>query len=213
MRLYYAGGSLAFYKCTYFTLPVLLDQDNLPPGRYLPDVTLQQSACLPGAEITSSELICLHRDFAASSYQCPKFHLLGGTTGSLCLLEKFWLVSENVSDAWPRALAWLSMFPEALCLWGIKDIEILIKEVVPKKRFKVKKKKKLHCQLRYQYYHLVHTSTPTVGSTSYHSKFYKEKLYVTGIIRVWLMSELNNYDLEISIQAIHTHEICCFLNP
>lgn len=138
LRLYYVGGS---HFINSLTLPMLLDQNNLPPGRYLPDVTLQQSSCLPAAEITSSELICPHRDSAASSYRCPKCHLLGGTTGSLCLLEKFWLVSENVSDAWPRALGWLSMFPEALCLWGIKDIEVLIKQVVPKKRFKVKKKK------------------------------------------------------------------------
>ena len=49
--------------------------------------------------------VCIPPDFVASSYQCSKDHLLGGTTWSPCLLGKFGLVSENVSDTWPRALA------------------------------------------------------------------------------------------------------------
>lgn len=103
--------------------------------RNLPDGILQQSACLLAPETTAFELTCIPLDFVASSCQCLKHYSLGETTGPLSLLEIFLLASGNVSDAWLRALGRLPMFLEFLCLTEIKNIKMLIYEIVSKRDF------------------------------------------------------------------------------
>lgn len=123
--------SLAFSEQAYFISPVCYWQESLTCGGHLPDGILQQSTCLPAPETTAFEPL----DFVASSCPCLTHYSLRETIGPLSLLEIFGLASGNASDAWLRALGRLSMFLEFLFLIEIKNIKILMYEIVSKRDF------------------------------------------------------------------------------
>lgn len=123
--------SLAFSEQACFISPVCYWQESLTCGGHLPDGILQQSTCLPAPETTAFEPL----DFVASSCPCLTHYSLRETTGPLSLLEIFGLASGNASDAWLRALGRLSMFLEFLFLIEIKNIKILMYEIVSKRDF------------------------------------------------------------------------------